>query len=388
MAIVPKEYQGREQAFVKHTILRTYLQRLLMIVGRAEPIINYVDCFSGPWSEESSELEDTSIGISLQQMKQAAESLSEQFGRQVDFRALYIEKDKSSYGKLSSFLVDKDHSPIKVSCMHGDYTARVDDIIKWTGGAFTFFFVDPKGWKRIINAPTLEPLLKLKKVEFLINLMYDFFNRAVSIEDHADDVEELLGRSIVLRGIETSEERQQLIVSSYREAINKIYCGRTTHVPVERPGADRILYFLVYLTRHPLGIMVFKEAAEKMLLVQRVTQLETRLRRQMENSSTRDLFALDEDSSSFSDVKVEDNRLSAKEYLMQRLSSTPLLIDYECWATFLEETDLYPSDFQLAFKVLIDEGIVANLDASVHRRTKKPVKPSWPNRSERWVLMV
>lgn len=51
MAIVPKEYQGREQVFVRHTILRTYLQRLLMIVGRAEPIINYVDCFSGPWSD-------------------------------------------------------------------------------------------------------------------------------------------------------------------------------------------------------------------------------------------------------------------------------------------------------------------------------------------------
>lgn len=83
-------------------------------------------------------------------MKRAADSLSEQFGRQVNFRALYIEKDKSSYGKLSSFLVDKDHSPIKVSCMHGDYTAHVDDIIKWTRGAFTFFFVDPKGWKRII----------------------------------------------------------------------------------------------------------------------------------------------------------------------------------------------------------------------------------------------
>lgn len=38
----------REQAYLKHTILRTYLQRLFMIVGRGkETVINYVDCFAG-----------------------------------------------------------------------------------------------------------------------------------------------------------------------------------------------------------------------------------------------------------------------------------------------------------------------------------------------------
>lgn len=386
MAVIPKEYQNREQAFIKHTILRTYLQRLLMIIGRNETTINYVDCFSGPWSEESNELEDTSIGISLQQMKQAAESLSVQFGRQVKFRALYIEKDKKAYGKLNEFLTGKDHSPIEVKCIHGDYTAHLDDIAWWTEGAFTFFFVDPKGWKRVINAPTLAPLLKLKKAEFLINLMYDFFNRAASMEEHAADAAELLSKPIVFCGTETSAERQQLIISSYREAINQIYGGKTTYVPVERPGKDRVLYFLVYLTRHPIGIMVFKEAAEEMLLVQRVTQFETRLRQQMESSVTQDLFAPDAEASPFSDITIEDNRISAKKYLMQRLSNIPLLIDYECWASFLQETDLYPSDFQLAFKELVKEGKVKNLDASVQRRTKRPVKPNWSNKSERWVL--
>lgn len=92
MSLMPIEYQGREQAYVKHTILRTYLQRLIMIIGRSEKVINYVDCFAGPWSEESDDLRDTSIGISLSLMKDCAKTLEEQHGAKVRFRALYIEK--------------------------------------------------------------------------------------------------------------------------------------------------------------------------------------------------------------------------------------------------------------------------------------------------------
>jgi hypothetical protein len=33
---IPASYKGREQAFVKHTLLRAYLERLFMIVGQHE----------------------------------------------------------------------------------------------------------------------------------------------------------------------------------------------------------------------------------------------------------------------------------------------------------------------------------------------------------------
>ncbi|ERU97060.1 TPA: three-Cys-motif partner protein TcmP [Pseudomonas aeruginosa] len=389
MAVIPKEYIDREQAFIKHTILRTYLQRLLMIIGRSETIVNYVDCFAGPWSAESAELDDTSIGISLQQMKQCHESLIRKFGKTIRFRALYIEKDKKAYEKLKSFLANN-HLPIEVECIHGDYTENIDKISQWTGGAFTFFFVDPKGWKKVVSAPTLAPLLRLKKVEFLINFMYDFLNRAMNIDEHVAASTELLGKTITFTGDESSSERQQIIVSRYREAINAEYSGRTAFVPVERPGKERILYFLIYLTRHPLGVMVFKEAAEEMLNVQRVTQFETKLRRQMEDTGTLDLFGADACCSMFTEsLHPQDNRFSAKEYLLEKLSDKkPLLLDYEQWASFLEESDLYPSDFQLALKDLLKDGRVKNLDVeNINRRTKKPAKPNWPSKSERWILL-
>ncbi len=79
---VPDAYIGREQAYVKHTILKTYLQRLFMIVGQGkEAVINYVDCFSDPWKEGDERLSDTSIGISLEQMAKCQQSLKESFGR-------------------------------------------------------------------------------------------------------------------------------------------------------------------------------------------------------------------------------------------------------------------------------------------------------------------
>ena len=65
-----ESYRGREQALFKHNLLKAYLKRLFMIIGRFQNHIRYVDCFSGPWQEESDDLHDTSIGISLDIMRQ------------------------------------------------------------------------------------------------------------------------------------------------------------------------------------------------------------------------------------------------------------------------------------------------------------------------------
>nr|WP_163501988.1 three-Cys-motif partner protein TcmP [Halomonas socia] len=389
MAIVPVEYLGREQAFLKHTILKTYLERLFMIIGRREIVINYVDCFAGPWSEESPQLDDTSIGISIKIMKDAAQSLRKVFGREVRFRALYIEKDPAAYRKLDQFLTVNNHAPVETYSIYGDYMEYTDYIAKWTQGCFTFFFVDPKGWKEVISEETLRPLLELDNVEFLINLMYDFVNRAVNIETLNDQIKSLLGQSPSFTGSESAMQRQRWVLTKYRESVNRSYSGRTAFVPVERPGRDRVLYFLIYLTRHPVGISVFKEVAEDMNMVQRITQAETKLRNQVEKSPTSDLFA--EEPGSMALVDTHDNRLSAKSFLVNKLSERPLLIDNECWAGFLEETDFYPSDIQMAMKELIHDGVVTVIGKdikNIKRRIKKPIKPDWPRKSEKWVIIV
>ncbi|MCP5005717.1 MAG: hypothetical protein GY941_17545 [Planctomycetes bacterium] len=63
--MIPENYRNREHTFIKHTILKRYLERLFMIKGQFEPVMCYIDCFAGPWQEDSSEMLDTSIAISL-----------------------------------------------------------------------------------------------------------------------------------------------------------------------------------------------------------------------------------------------------------------------------------------------------------------------------------
>lgn len=58
---VPDTYQGREQAYIKHRLLEGYLEKLFLIVGMSSSKLGitelcYVDCFAGPWGDESEDM--------------------------------------------------------------------------------------------------------------------------------------------------------------------------------------------------------------------------------------------------------------------------------------------------------------------------------------------
>ena len=73
--MVPENYQHREQTYVKHQLLKTYLERLFMIIRLHQKNIRYIDCFSGPWNEQNENLEDTSIAIVLDIMRKCRDGL-------------------------------------------------------------------------------------------------------------------------------------------------------------------------------------------------------------------------------------------------------------------------------------------------------------------------
>lgn len=379
--LIPSNYIGKEQAYLKHTILKTYLQRLFMIVGQSrQQVFNYVDCFSGPWQESDTKLSDTSIGISLEQMAKCQEGLEKQFGRKVTFRALYVEKDPIAYKKLQNFLSENPYPNIVAESISGDFSEKTSDIVSWCGSNFSFFFVDPKGW-RDVGMSTLGPLLALDQSEFLINLMYDFINRFINFERHASDMIDLFGEVPIFTN-EEPRERQSILLGLYRENLKNRYRGRTAYVSIEKPGKERVHYYLVYLTRHSTGLDVFKTEAEKMNITQMVVQNENKLRQQIEQSPIDDLFGV-ESRVSLEDSIIVDDRYSAKEFILKKLSLSSLLIDTENWADFLEETDFYPIDFQMAMKELVEKNKVINLDADVSKRTKKIIKP---RKRETWAL--
>ncbi len=102
----PDAYDGREQALIKHTLLENYLQKLFLIVGmsakRGRPAeLCYIDCFAGPWGDESESMDSTSISISLRVLDSCRQTL-ESLGVNANIRALYVEEDGRAFGRLSN----------------------------------------------------------------------------------------------------------------------------------------------------------------------------------------------------------------------------------------------------------------------------------------------
>ena len=181
---VPNVYEGRIPAMVKHTLLKSYLEKLVLIIGmnarsKGSVEICYVDCFAGPWGSDDEKLEGTSISPSLKTLAACKEKLAS-LGVDARMRALFIEQESDAYDRLSAYLRNDAPKSVEALPMKGDFVALRSQILDWTGtDAFTFFFIDPKGWSPIM-IDVLIPLLQRPRSEFLINFIYEFIRRIVS----------------------------------------------------------------------------------------------------------------------------------------------------------------------------------------------------------------
>jgi three-Cys-motif partner protein len=376
----PEHYKGREHSGIKHFLLESYLKTLFMIIGQYEKRICYVDCFSGPWQESGENLEGTSIALSLEVMTECRDSLKK-LGKSVEFRALFIEKKKRSHKKLDTYLKETQLDSITTEAKNGEFHELRNEILSWCGTRdFVFFFIDPKGWKNAIEIPILTPLLKRPKSEYLINFMYNFLNRAITQETFRTDMEAIFGETPNLADM-SPKKREDYLIQLYRDGLKSIPAKsadklRSAYVSILDPVKERTKYHLVYLTHHPLGIVKFMDASEKMEIVQRVVRAKTKQERRIETTGQEELFPAELDPAANEEaVDIE----VVKEYWLNRLSDTPRVFCIEDLADMLEETNWFESNLQQAFKELATEGKVNNLDA----KNKRPKKPVHFNKNER-----
>ena len=87
-----------------------------MIIGMSSSRLGitelcYVDCFAGPWSDESEDLSGTSIAVSLQILDICRQAL-ERRGMKLRLRALYVEKNKARFTQLQNYLSERTPSGI------------------------------------------------------------------------------------------------------------------------------------------------------------------------------------------------------------------------------------------------------------------------------------
>lgn len=395
-ASVPAIYDGREQAWIKHRLLESYLEKLLLIIGMAARTqgkveICYVDCFAGPWGDDSAQMEGTSIAISLRTMAMCKQKLAK-LGVDATMRALYVELDKRAFRRLSDYLQKVTPAGVDAQCKEGDFLALRQDILKWCGNtAFTFFFIDPKGWKTV-GVPNLRPLLARPRSEFLINFMYDFINRTAAMREWQDEIAEFLDQSIeVVQGLEGAapQVRETALLSTYREGIKNAlppqrarFGPRTAYVRVMDRDRERAKYHLVYLTTHPVGIIEFMRISQDVELIQKRVRVAKKVEIRQQQSGMNDMFAetydgpVDDDEQASPDV--------VDQFWLRYLSANPTVVDENAFADILEQQGWAPNDLQASLARLIKVGKVSNVNAT----SLRPRRPLHYEKKEQLILTL
>ena len=115
---------------------------------------------------------------------------------------------------------------------------------------------------------TIAPLLQLKAGEVLINFMTGHIRRFIESPQKLtqESFIKLFGSAKFkdkLKGLE-EKDREDALVTAYSESVKRIGAfGYTSSAIVLHPEKNRTHFHLIYATRAPKGIQVFKEVEKK-----------------------------------------------------------------------------------------------------------------------------
>ena len=289
-------YRDREQSYVKHVILRTYLERFAHIIGSWADSITYVDCFSGPWQTKSEEFRDTSFGIAIDELRKARQNLLESMSKQVALRCFFVESDKKSFERLDAFR--KKISDFEIKLANSKFEAALPQIQSFIqeplGKKFAFILVDPKGWDGFSMSAMAE-LVRLPFVEVLVNFMTSFIKRFLESPNDLtqSQLEALFGDGGfrgVIEGL-SGLEREYAAVDAYARNLAKVgNFGYVCKALVLNPEIDKTHYHLVYATRNLTGVEVFKKAESRAMREMNLARAEVSQRKREEKTRQKDLF--------------------------------------------------------------------------------------------------
>lgn len=375
---IDQTYEGREHSLVKHKLLEGYLEKLLFIKGvTGTSEMTYVDCFAGPWGDETDDLKGTSIAISLSILKKVRESLAAKHKiYDTRYRAIFVERKRSRFLQLKKYIESNCPSRIEAIPLEGDYTELQDEIISNCGNGFTFFFIDPKEWTTV-GIQRFSKLLACRNSEFIITFMYDFLNRAIGKEALRTQVSCLLGdlddTDIGKISEMGARDRELWVVRRYQEELKAAMLTSETTMPrsyratILDKDKERTKYHLVYLTRHPKGIVEFARLSENVEIFQRRVRSHVRLHKKELETRMDDMFGIDDQT--IVDAGVE-NIEKVKAYWLKKLDTKGRPYSQIDLADILESTGWLESDLQTAFNELSKSGKVENLDGSSKRHKR------------------
>ena len=269
-------YQGREQAFVKHYLLKKYLSKWGIKIGSKWDTLVFVDGFAGPWGAKDIEFSDASFGIALKALTEAVSVLDQQLGRSVHGTCVFVEKKPTAFARLNAFA--KSHSTQSVSAiaLRGRFSKNIPAINHYVStvgnNPFKFVFLDQKGWAAT-PMRELRPFIKGRPCELLFNLMTSFLTRFVNRKELAPSYNDLFGRPGVVEQIRAlpkgTGQREEMAVEEYCRSLREI-CGfkYVSRAVILDPEKEKVRYYLVFATNSLHGIEVFKSAESEATKIQ------------------------------------------------------------------------------------------------------------------------
>jgi three-Cys-motif partner protein len=294
MAIDRGHYAGRYEALVKHTFLHQYLPALVNKVCFTRDTFVYVDGFAGPWkSADEQGFSDTSFGIALEALL-AAQRTQLGRGKQVRMVAHLVEKDAGAFSQLEQLA--KKYPTMEVKTYPGEFEAHLPAILKSLNDSdFCFSFIDPKGFG--LDLDVLRPILSRQSSEVLVNFMYDHANRFAS--HPTQGVKDTINAMILgsewrtrLDAAQTPNEREMVFLEAFKTGLKQT--GSYKFVPsltVQKTLADRTYYHLVFGTRRPEGLAVFRDSQIKALETQAEIRATEKSKAKTRKSGMDDLFS-------------------------------------------------------------------------------------------------
>jgi three-Cys-motif partner protein len=368
-------YEGREQTWVKHFVLRKYLERFAHIIGSWRPSITYVDGFSGPWRHQSESLSDTSFSIAISELRKARDTFARR-GKDVRIRCIFLEQDRTRFAELKAYSdAVSDADVLTLNSKFEDAIPQIIHFVEKERGTFPFIFIDPTGWTGF-SMKSIAPLLKRRHSEVLINFMLDFIRRFIEQEFTREGFRDLFGSDEFDIGLKNLQglDRDNAIAERYCRSL-QVICGfkYVQRAIVIHPDKDQSDFELVYGTRHPKGVEVFKEVEQQAMDVQETSRayVESKTKRRREGGQTSFLEPTEMPESQYY-AKLRDRYSNEARMLVVNELNVAKDISYDdLWALALSRPLVWKRDLDKWLKEWCDNGVIEWKGRTARERTFK-----------------
>ena len=188
----------------------------------------------------------------------AAQILSEHGGG-IEIHLFATEKRQEIFRRLIENL-DPFGNRLRIEAICDSFRSALPRAIKAIAtGVPSFFFIDPYGYKDV-RFDDIESILRLGHSEVLVHFPYNGIIRGLGVPAVHDTIDHYYGQANVARtlGKATPEEKKDLVVTKFEEGFRRLGCY-TRSFEINMPWADRPYFYMVYMTREPIGYIIMND---------------------------------------------------------------------------------------------------------------------------------